>query len=501
MKVSTSQFFKQAVDIIGQQHSDVAKQQARLGSGKQLVKPSDDASKAALIQRLKSGLTAQESYGAGLVRLTDRLSLEESAITSTENILLNIKDLALRAASQSMGPESRKIMAVEIGFLRDELMALANTRDFNGNYIFAGSMVSDAPYSQDTDGSIIYQGDDTVIEIMVSDQRKLELNSPGESVFRSLIRNGNDGLYSGDLTPGNEATLLTFPDSHKDFALRLAEFKAHLGKANAQARVEIEVETSGIDFSDTNQININGIDITGAPYTTTNDLITAINAQKDVTGAEAELSSTGTIIIKNIVGKEGNIITISDSDDVGVNPLALTNGSYSASQEDLAAQAQAQLNYDNYYSDLRSSGYSDEIDWDTFQGISNQAYDLSYSNDYLPGAPEAKRIGFFDVIGDLIESLELSDTNRIDRGIDEMDSLIQRTALQIADIGSRMNIADAQINIMDETVIRFKNLISSAEDLDYSTAVTELSSEMLALEAAQSSFARISQLSLFDYIR
>ena len=109
MKVSTSQFFKQAVEIIGKQHSDVSKQQARLGSGKQLVNPSDDAQKAALIQRLKSGLTAQESYGAGLIRLTDRLSLEESAITSTENILLNIKDLALRAASESMGPDSRKL--------------------------------------------------------------------------------------------------------------------------------------------------------------------------------------------------------------------------------------------------------------------------------------------------------------------------------------------------------------------------------------------------------
>ena len=30
-----------------------------------------------------------------------------------------------------------------------------------------------------------YQGDDTVTEIMVSDQRRLEMNSPGESVFRS----------------------------------------------------------------------------------------------------------------------------------------------------------------------------------------------------------------------------------------------------------------------------------------------------------------------------
>ena len=97
--------------------------------------------------------------------------------------------------------------------------------------------------------------------------------------------------------------------------------------------------------------------------------------------------------------------------------------------------------------------------------------------------------------------MELSDTARIDRGIAEMDSLIQSTAILIADIGSRLNIADDQISIMEETKIRYKNLISSAEDLDYSTAVTELSSEMLALEAAQSSFARISQLSLFDYIR
>ena len=198
-------------------------------------------------------------------------------------------------------------------------------------------------------------------------------------------------------------------------------------------------------------------------------------------------------------------VAISPVVDGKISQINFSNGQMLVEGDVIAQldsqQAQAQVNYDNYYSDLRSSGYSDEIDWDTFQGISDEAYSLSYSNDYFPGAPEAKRIGFFDVIGDLIESMELSDIERIDRGIDEMDSLIQSTAILIADIGSRINIADAQIRIMEETKIRYKNLISSAEDLDYSTAVTELSSEMLALEAAQSSFARISQLSLFDYIR
>jgi flagellar hook-associated protein 3 FlgL len=37
-------------------------------------------------------------------------------------------------------------------------------------------------------------------------------------------------------------------------------------------------------------------------------------------------------------------------------------------------------------------------------------------------------------------------------------------------------------------------------DTDYSEAITQLSAQMLALEAAQSTFAKVSQLTLFDYI-
>jgi len=39
------------------------------------------------------------------------------------------------------------------------------------------------------------------------------------------------------------------------------------------------------------------------------------------------------------------------------------------------------------------------------------------------------------------------------------------------------------------------------KDVDYTEAITQMNKDMLALEAAQSSFAKISQLNLFDYIR
>jgi len=45
-----------------------------------------------------------------------------------------------------------------------------------------------------------------------------------------------------------------------------------------------------------------------------------------------------------------------------------------------------------------------------------------------------------------------------------------------------------------------KSTLSNVEDLDYAEAITQMNKEMLALEAAQSSFAKISQLNLFNYI-
>ena len=74
-------------------------------------------------------------------------------------------------------------------------------------------------------------------------------------------------------------------------------------------------------------------------------------------------------------------------------------------------------------------------------------------------------------------------------------------SLSLADVGSRLSVADSQRDILADAKLRYKALLSNTEDLDYASAVTQLSAELLSLEAAQSSFAKISQLSLFNYIR
>jgi flagellar hook-associated protein 3 FlgL len=50
-------------------------------------------------------------------------------------------------------------------------------------------------------------------------------------------------------------------------------------------------------------------------------------------------------------------------------------------------------------------------------------------------------------------------------------------------------------------VLNLTTTLSAVEDLDYTKAITKMNQQMMALEAAQSSFAKISQLSLFNFIK
>jgi flagellar hook-associated protein 3 FlgL len=112
-----------------------------------------------------------------------------------------------------------------------------------------------------------------------------------------------------------------------------------------------------------------------------------------------------------------------------------------------------------------------------------------------------KGVSFFQSVQDLVDAVKASDRNLMTRGIAELDSLGQGVALSLAQVGADMNVVDGQRAVLDETKLQLKTVLSKAEDLDYTEAVTKMQRQMLALEASQASFAQISRLSLFEYIR
>jgi flagellar hook-associated protein 3 FlgL len=107
----------------------------------------------------------------------------------------------------------------------------------------------------------------------------------------------------------------------------------------------------------------------------------------------------------------------------------------------------------------------------------------------------------FAAINALASALESADQALISANIDIMGQLRGNLELAITKIGVRRNVVETQSNIVEEQSTTLKLLLSDQKDLDYTQAITQLSARMLALEAAQSSMAKIAQLNLFNYLR
>jgi flagellar hook-associated protein 3 FlgL len=114
-----------------------------------------------------------------------------------------------------------------------------------------------------------------------------------------------------------------------------------------------------------------------------------------------------------------------------------------------------------------------------------------------------------DVALDFAEILERPRTPENAKELEEMTAktlddfvtaaernLEARTAL-----GARQNALDRVESSNEEFTLFTKTALSSIQDLDYATAITEFKMAEVTLQAAQATFARVQNLSLFDYLR
>ncbi len=81
------------------------------------------------------------------------------------------------------------------------------------------------------------------------------------------------------------------------------------------------------------------------------------------------------------------------------------------------------------------------------------------------------------------------------------DNALTSVASGISQIGGRVNITDAVFASNLDLEIANKTARSNIEEVDYAEAVSELSRQEAALQAAQATFNRVTGTSLFDFIR
>ena len=92
------------------------------------------------------------------------------------------------------------------------------------------------------------------------------------------------------------------------------------------------------------------------------------------------------------------------------------------------------------------------------------------------------------------------DSRLMERSISEVGNLHDNISIALGRIGSEVNNAEHQKDINLDSEVRLKQFKSSEVDVDFAEAVSRFNAELARLEAAQASFAKLSQLSLFEYI-
>jgi len=143
-----------------------------------------------------------------------------------------------------------------------------------------------------------------------------------------------------------------------------------------------------------------------------------------------------------------------------------------------------------------------------FRGVDIRIDGNPASGDSFTAAPAGNR-DVFGMMDDLMTALGSStgtDAERaklnsnIGQRIADLDNALSHVINVRGEIGARVRALDQQDSLSADFALHLNTTLSYVRDLDYADALSRLQKEMFGLDAAQQTFARTQDLSLFKYI-
>ena len=404
MRISTNQYYQIGLYSILDQQAGLIDSQSRVSTGLRVNKPSDDPIATVTIVNLEQEIARTERYTKNIETAMGSLAIEDATLQKITETLQRTRELILSGGNATYGDDERESLAVEMDGLLDQVLGFANSRNTNGDYMFAGNRVNITPFTQNVSGSYNYNGDQGVREVQISSSTRIKANDSGYSVFQN-IRNGNG-----------------------DFQTQANVTNTGSGIINAGTVTD---QTSYV--RDTFQIDF--VDIGGG-----------------VVGYDVT-DSGGAVIATNVpyvdgddISFNGLSVSIDGSPDIGdnfsINP-SIRQDLFTTIQESIAT--------------LRIN-------------VSTPA-DAAYLN------------------------------NQLQNSLINLDQAMQNIGFIQAQVGTRLNIAESQKFINEDFNLTSKTTLSTIRDLDMAEAISDLNFRSISLEAAQASFARVQNLSLFNFLR
>ena len=183
MQISTKLFNQQTLDRLSDMHGKIQQNQARIATGKNILKASDDPIAAVNISAAKEQKTENARYIENIGRAKSKLELSENALNQASNLVTRIYELTILAENDTFSVADRVAMKQEVTQLKDSMFEVVNSEDASGQALFAGYKVNQNAFSRDENGYIQYMGDRGNNVVNISENMTLGLGIDGASAF------------------------------------------------------------------------------------------------------------------------------------------------------------------------------------------------------------------------------------------------------------------------------------------------------------------------------
>lgn len=193
MRVSTSMVFDQGAANLNRQTAAYLKTQNQLATGRRIVNPSDDPVAAARALEVTQRRDMNAQYLDNQKAARDALRTTEISLASLGDLLQDVRDNAMKAGNASLDDTQRRMIATDLRQQFGRLMSIANAKDANGEFLFAGFGLAAGetqPYEGSVEAGVTANGDQGQRKLQVSASRQLAISNSGFEVFENVDRVG-----------------------------------------------------------------------------------------------------------------------------------------------------------------------------------------------------------------------------------------------------------------------------------------------------------------------
>jgi flagellar hook-associated protein 3 FlgL len=183
MRISTSMLFQQSAAKISDLQSNLVKTQQQLSTGRRILTPADDPVAAARALDVTQSQSVNAQYATNRQTAVSSLTTVDGVLASVTSTLQDVKTQTVYAGNGTLSNSDRSNLAIQLSSDLDQLLALANSTDGIGNYLFSGYQTGTQPFVKTATGAQ-YNGDQGQRQIQVDSSRQMAVSDSGQAIFQ-----------------------------------------------------------------------------------------------------------------------------------------------------------------------------------------------------------------------------------------------------------------------------------------------------------------------------